>query len=72
VGFRGNSDLNLVAFPHGRLGLALQLSAKVRAKALVLAGFAAPRPVLLFAEERNGAWLNPLLTGALGLEVALY
>lgn len=71
AGFRGNSALNLRAFPHGRLGAALQLSATVRAKALVLAGFVAPRPVLLFAEDRDGAWLNPLLTGALGLEVAL-
>ena len=72
AGFRGNSDLNLAAFPHARLGLALQLSPGIRAKTLVLAGFAAPRPVLLLAEERNSAWLNPLLTGALGLEVALH
>jgi hypothetical protein len=71
AGFRGTSDLNLVAFPHGRLGASLQISAGLRATGLFLAGFAAPRPVLLFAEERNAAWVNPLLLGALGLEVAL-
>jgi hypothetical protein len=71
AGFRGTSDLNLVAFPHGRLGLNLQIAAGLRVTGLFLAGFAAPRPVLLFAEERNAAWVNPLLVGALGLEVAL-
>jgi hypothetical protein len=68
AGFRGTSDLNVVAWPHARLAGTLRLSTRLRARAQVLAGFAAPRPVLLFADERNAAWVNPLLSGALGLE----
>ncbi len=70
-GFRGTSDLNVVAWPHARLAGTLRLSDRLRARAQVLAGFATPRPVLLFADERNAAWVNPLVSGALGLEVTL-
>ncbi len=69
AGFRGTSDLNVVAWPHARLAATLRLSTRLRACAQVLAGFATPRPVLLLADERNAAWVNPLLSGALGLEV---
>ena len=70
-GFRGTSDLNLVAFPHARLGATWTVSQRVRLRAQLEGGFAAPRPVLLFAEERESTWVNPLLSGALGLEVGL-
>lgn len=70
-GFRGTSDLNLSAFPHGRLGATLALGGPVRLRAEALAGFATPRPVLLFAEQRDSGWINPLLIGSLGLELAL-
>lgn len=71
AGFRGTSDLNVAAFPHARLGASWALSARLRLRAQVLAGFATPRPVLLFAEQREAAWVNPLLSGAFGVEVAL-
>ena len=70
-GFRGTSDLNVVAWPHARLAATLRLSPRLRARAQVLAGIATPRPVLLFADERNAAWVNPLLSGGLGLEITL-
>jgi hypothetical protein len=70
-GFRGTSDLNLVAFPHARLGATWSVAGRVRLRAQLLGGFAAPRPVLLLAEQRETTWVNPLLSGAIGLEVGL-
>lgn len=70
-GFRGTSALNLALFPHARLGATWALSERLRLRAQLLGGFATPRPVLLFAEQRESAWVNPLLSGALGLEVGL-
>ena len=67
----GTSDLNAALFPHGRLELGLVLGASLRVRAALAAGFATPRPVLLFAAERQEAWLNPLLNSSLGIEVAL-
>jgi hypothetical protein len=71
AGYRGTSELNAAIFPHGRLELALRLSDGVRLRAALVAGFASPRPVLLFAEKREESWLNPLLVSTLGVEVAL-
>jgi len=71
AGYRGTSDLNFAAFPHGRLELAIGLSGSIRLKAALATGFVAPRPTLLFAEERAEAWLNPLFLSSLGAEVAL-
>jgi len=43
----------------------------VRLHGQFFAGFALPRPVLLFADQRDRNWLSTLLFGALGVEVAL-
>jgi hypothetical protein len=71
TGYRGASDLSLAAFPHGRLELGIALTSSVRLKGAFVAGFAAPRPVLLFAEQREEAWLNPLFLSSVGVEVPL-
>ena len=71
AGYRGTNDLSFAAFPHGRLELGIGLTGSIRLKAGFMAGFATPRPTLLFAEERAEAWLNPLFLSSLGAEVAL-
>lgn len=71
AGYRGTSALNFAAFPHGRLELAASLVGAVRLRAAFVAGFAAPRPTLLFAEQRAEAWLNPLSLCSVGVEVVL-
>jgi hypothetical protein len=70
AGFRGESELNAALFPHARLEVALSLSAWLRARAGLAAGFASPRPVLLFGQNREESWLNPLLLSSLGVEIA--
>lgn len=70
AGFRGESELNAALFPHARLELALSLSASLRLRAAQAAGFASPRPVLLFGQNREESWLNPLLLSSLGIEIA--
>lgn len=70
-GFRGTSDLNLTLFPHARVGATWSVASRVRLRAQLACGFATPRPVLLFAEQRESTWINPLLSGALGLEIGL-
>jgi hypothetical protein len=72
AGYRATTELNVVAFPHGRLELGLSLSDSIRLRATFVAGFATPRPVLLFADEKAKAWLNPLWVSTLGVEVALH
>jgi hypothetical protein len=71
AGFKATSDLNFAAFPHGRLELGVTLTDSFRLRLGVVAGFSAPRPTLLFAEERAQSWLNPLFLSSLGAEVAL-
>lgn len=70
-GFRGTSGWSWSAFPHGRLAATLELWGPLRLRVEGLAGFALPRAVLLFDEQRQASWINPLLTGSLGLEVSL-
>jgi hypothetical protein len=70
AGFRGESELNAALFPHARLELALSLTAWLRLRAALAAGFASPRPVLLFGQNREESWLNPLLLSSLGVEIA--
>jgi hypothetical protein len=70
AGFRGASELNAALFPHARLELALSLTAWLRLRAAAAAGFASPRPVLLFGQNRDESWLNPLLLSSLGVEIA--
>jgi hypothetical protein len=70
-GFVGTSELNVAFFPHGRLELGLGLSAWLRLRAALSGGFASPRPVLLFGQNRQEGWLNPLLLSSLGVEIAL-
>ena len=69
-GFRGTSELNAALFPHARLELALSLSSWLRLRGALAAGFASPRPVLLFGQNRKESWLNPLLLSSLGVEIA--
>jgi hypothetical protein len=69
-GFRGTSELNAALFPHARLELGLSLTAWLRLRAALAAGFASPRPVLLFGQNREESWLNPLLLSSLGAEIA--
>jgi hypothetical protein len=69
-GFRGTSELNAALFPHARLELALSLTTWLRSRAAVAAGFASPRPVLLFGRNREESWLNPLVLSSLGVEIA--
>jgi hypothetical protein len=71
AGFRGTSELNAAFFPHARLELGLGLSVWLRLRAALSAGFASPRPVLLFGQNRAESWLNPLLISSLGAEIAL-
>lgn len=71
AGYEGASDLNVAAFPYARAELGFGVTRWLRLRAAVLAGFATPRPVLLFGDERAESWLNPLLASSLGAEVAL-
>lgn len=71
AGYEGTSELHAALFPHGRLELALKLGPRFRLRAALAAGFATPRPVLLFAEKREESWLNPVLISSLGAEFAL-
>lgn len=71
AGYEGTSELHAALFPHGRVELALKLGQRLRLRAALAAGFATPRPVLLFGEKREESWLNPVLISSLGAEVAL-
>lgn len=71
AGFRGTSELNAAFFPHARLELGLGLTVWLRLRAALSAGFASPRPVLLFGQNRAESWLNPLVISSLGAEIAL-
>lgn len=71
AGFRGASALNAAFFPHARLELGLSLTVWLRLRAALSAGFASPRPVLLFGQNREESWLNPLAISSLGAEIAL-
>jgi hypothetical protein len=70
VGYRGTSALTGAFFPHGRLELAATLSTWFRLRAALVAGFATPRPVLLFGNKREESWFNPLVISSLGVEAA--
>jgi hypothetical protein len=70
-GYEGTRGLHAALFPHGRLELAFGATEWLRLRAALVAGFATPRPVLLFAEKREESWLNPLLISSFGVEVAL-
>lgn len=70
-GFRGTGDGSWSAFPHAHVAATLALGATFSLRAEGMTGFATPRPVLLFAEERQSSWINPLFVGSLGLEVAV-
>jgi hypothetical protein len=71
AGFRGTSELNAAFFPHTRVELGVSLTDSLRLRAALAAGFASPRPVLLFGQNREEGWLNPLLVSSLGVEIAL-
>lgn len=71
AGFRGTSELNAALFPHTRVELGVSLTDWLRLRAALAAGFASPRPVLLFGQNREESWLNPLLLSSLGVEIAL-
>lgn len=71
AGYRGATGLTAAFFPHARVELAWRLAARWRLRGALVAGFATPRPVLLFGEKREQTWLNPLLTSSLGIEAAL-
>jgi hypothetical protein len=71
AGYEGESDLNVAVFPHARAELGFGVTRWLRLRAALVAGFATPRPVLLFGDERAESWLNPLLASSLGVEVAL-
>jgi hypothetical protein len=71
VGYEASSELHVALFPHGRVELALKLGERLRARAALAAGFATPRPVLLFGERREESWLNPVLISSIGVEAAL-
>jgi hypothetical protein len=68
VGFQGSNELAVVGFPHARLRVAAAVSSRSRLTAGLVAGFATPRPVLLFDQERDSNWLNPLLIASFGWE----
>src|SRR5205814_99317 len=70
-GYRGTNELSAAFFPHGRVELALRLTAWLRLRAALVGGFATPRPVLLFGEKREESWLNPLLISSLGVEATI-
>jgi hypothetical protein len=71
AGYRGNRSLAMAFFPHGRGELGLELTPRLRLRAALAAGFATPRPVLLFGTRREESWLNPLLISTLGIEIPL-
>lgn len=71
AGYEGTNELHAALFPHGRVELALKLGQSWRLRAALAAGFATPRPVLLFGEKREESWLNPVLISSFGAEVAL-
>jgi hypothetical protein len=71
AGFRGTSEFNAALFPHARLDLGFSVTEWLRLRAALAAGFASPRPVLLFGQNREESWLNPLLLSSLGVEIAL-
>jgi hypothetical protein len=80
AGYLGSTDLNFAAFPHGRLELGLAPfgdsgekahSGSLRLMLAMVAGFATPRPVLVFGGDTAEAWLNPLWISSIGVEVAL-
>jgi hypothetical protein len=71
VGYEATSELHAALFPHGRAELALKLGERLRVRAALAAGFATPRPVLLFGERREESWLNPVLISSIGVEAAL-
>jgi hypothetical protein len=71
AGYEGTNELHAALFPHGRVELALKLGQRWRLRAALAAGFATPRPVLLFGEKREESWLNPVLISSFGAEVAL-
>lgn len=69
-GFRAASSTRLLVVPHARAELSLRLSSRVSASGAIVAGYATPRPVLLFADERQSA-INPLLSAGLCFELGL-
>lgn len=82
AGYLGTTALNFAAFPHARLELALGPLVRVdeegraavgavRLRFALLAGFATPRPDLVFAGDTATDWLNPVLVSSMGVEVAL-
>jgi hypothetical protein len=71
MGYTGRNSLALALFPHCRAELGLTLTQGLRLRAALAAGFATPRPVLLFATERQESWLNPLVFSTLGIEIPL-
>jgi hypothetical protein len=83
-GYLGTTELNFAAFPHARLELAvgslaasgeeaspLGIIGSIRLRFAVVAGFATPRPVLVFAGDSAVDWLNPVWVSSVGVEVAL-
>jgi hypothetical protein len=68
AGFQGSNNLAVVGFPHARVRFGVPVSSRSRVTAGLVAGFATPRPVLLFDQERDSNWLNPLLIASLGWE----
>jgi hypothetical protein len=71
AGFRASSDLRPLALPHADFSAFWRMSPHVGVRAQLLGGWALPRPVLLLAEERQSDFINPVVQGALAVEVLL-
>jgi hypothetical protein len=67
-GYRGLNASAFATMPHARAGLGFRLAPQLWLTANLTAGFAAPRPVLVLADQRSSNWLNPLLIAALAIE----
>jgi hypothetical protein len=60
-----------LALPHADFSAFWRISSHVGVRAQLLGGWALPRPVLLLAEERQSDFINPVVQGALAVEVLL-
>ena len=67
-GYVGRTEDHALALPYVRAGLAAQLTRGFALRADILAGFAAPRPTIVFAGRTTATWGQPLLAPSFGLE----
>jgi len=69
AGYSGNTQLDFAVYPHARLEVSAALSRLFRVRADLLGGAVMPRPVVVFADQRVGAWGSSLFI--VGLEMEL-